>query len=131
MIPISLYVMIEVMKLFLGTLIKNDKELRDKEMKAYADVRNSDLIEELGQVQFIFSDKTGTLTVNKMVFKKMSVGGTIYPDTATCSFDYPEGEDGDPTYSSFMKEGSDEGEQVHDFFRLLALCHSCDVEVDP
>lgn len=62
MIPISLYVMIEVLKLFLGKLISNDEELRDIETKQYSEVRNSDLIEELGQVQFIFSDKTGTLT---------------------------------------------------------------------
>jgi phospholipid-transporting ATPase len=62
MIPISLYVMIEVLKLFLGKLISSDEEMRDKKTKAYSDVRNSDLIEELGQVQFVFSDKTGTLT---------------------------------------------------------------------
>lgn len=54
--------MIEVLKLFLGKLISNDEELRDIETKQYSEVRNSDLIEELGQVQFIFSDKTGTLT---------------------------------------------------------------------
>ena len=65
MIPISLYVMIEVMKLVQGTLIKGDEDLRDwTGNKEYSDVRNSDLIEELGQVQFIFSDKTGTLTQN-------------------------------------------------------------------
>jgi phospholipid-transporting ATPase len=36
----------------------------------YGLCRNSDLIEELGQVEFVFSDKTGTLTQNKMEFKK-------------------------------------------------------------
>lgn len=36
----------------------------------YAKCRNSDLIEEMGQVDFIFSDKTGTLTKNEMVFKE-------------------------------------------------------------
>lgn len=50
MIPISLYVMIEVLKLFLGKLISSDEDIRDKETWAYSDVRNSDLIEELGQV---------------------------------------------------------------------------------
>ncbi len=105
MIPISLYVMIEVMKLFLGKLIKSDEDMRDTEIKAYSDVRNSDLIEELGQVQFIFSDKTGTLTVNKMVFKKMSVGGVIYPDKTDAPLDYPNGPNGDPTYQTFMNEG--------------------------
>jgi phospholipid-transporting ATPase len=48
MIPISLYVMIEVLKLFLGKLISNDEEMRDKDTNAMAEVRNSDLIEELG-----------------------------------------------------------------------------------
>ena len=53
----------------------------DKEIKVGAKCRNSDLIEELGQVQMIFSDKTGTLTVNKMMFKKCSVNGIRYGDT--------------------------------------------------
>lgn len=45
----------------------------DPEDMNYALVRNSDLIEELGQVEFVFSDKTGTLTQNKMEFKKCHV----------------------------------------------------------
>ena len=40
---------------------------------SFASCRNSDLIEELGQVEFVFSDKTGTLTQNKMEFKKCQV----------------------------------------------------------
>ena len=80
MIPISLYVMIEVMKLLLSKLINKDEAMRDPDTKMYSDVRNSDLIEELGQVQFVFSDKTGTLTQNKMEFKKFSVDRKIFPD---------------------------------------------------
>ena len=53
----------------------------DKETEKLALCRNSDLIEELGQIDFIFSDKTGTLTQNKMIFKKCSVAGTVFGDT--------------------------------------------------
>ena len=48
MIPISLYVIIEVLKLGLGILINNDVELYDLETDAFGKCRNSDLIEELG-----------------------------------------------------------------------------------
>ncbi len=44
----------------------------------YSLCRNSDLIEEMGQVEFIFSDKTGTLTCNIMEFRKLSAGFKSY-----------------------------------------------------
>ena len=78
MIPISLYVIIEVLKLVQSYLIKWDEEMVDSETQQAAECRNSDLVEELGQVDFIFSDKTGTLTCNKMVFKKCNVDGKVY-----------------------------------------------------
>jgi magnesium-transporting ATPase (P-type) len=70
LIPISLYVIIEFLKLGQGYLINKDVQMYDKETESFANCRNSDLIEELGQVEIVFSDKTGTLTMNKMVFKK-------------------------------------------------------------
>lgn len=69
LIPISLYVGLEVLKLGLSMQINGDYGLYDAETGQFAKVRNSDLIEELGQVSFVFSDKTGTLTCNKMDFK--------------------------------------------------------------
>ena len=62
LIPISLYVVLELVKLAQAYLIKKDVVMYDKEVNAFAQCRNSDLIEEMGQVEFIFSDKTGTLT---------------------------------------------------------------------
>lgn len=80
LIPISLYVIIEMLKLGQGYLINKDLQLYDKETKSFANCRNSDLIEELGQVEMIFSDKTGTLTMNKMVFKKCQINGDRIAD---------------------------------------------------
>ena len=42
-------------------------------------VNSSNLNEELGQIDYIFSDKTGTLTQNKMIFKKIIIGDKVYP----------------------------------------------------
>jgi phospholipid-transporting ATPase len=72
-IPISLYIMMEVVKLIQANLINNDIEMYTEESDTPAMVRNSKLNEEFGQVEFIFSDKTGTLTCNKMEFRHFSV----------------------------------------------------------
>ena len=78
MIPISLYVVIEILKLGQASYINKDIEMFDKETLSYSMSRNSDLIEELGQVEMVFSDKTGTLTQNKMIFKKCQINGVKY-----------------------------------------------------
>ncbi len=78
LIPISLYVALEVFKLVQAYLIKWDDELFYQPIDKRANVRASDLVEELGQVEIIFSDKTGTLTMNEMEFKKCSVNLNIY-----------------------------------------------------
>ena len=62
MIPISLYVIIEILKLGQADLINKYVKMYSEEDGKLATCRNSDLIEEMGQVEFVFSDKTGTLT---------------------------------------------------------------------
>ncbi|CAK9108211.1 unnamed protein product [Durusdinium trenchii] len=67
-IPISLYVFFEIVKLVLGFQINRDPQMVDPRSKLGATARTADLVEEMGQVNFVFSDKTGTLTENEMVF---------------------------------------------------------------
>jgi phospholipid-transporting ATPase len=55
-----------------------DKEILCDEKKMQTKVQSSNLNEELGQIDFVFSDKTGTLTQNIMEFKKISINGITY-----------------------------------------------------
>ncbi|XP_042008673.1 phospholipid-transporting ATPase 3-like isoform X2 [Salvia splendens] len=78
-IPISLYVSVEMIKFIQSTqFINNDLRMYDAESNTPALARTSNLNEELGQVEYIFSDKTGTLTRNLMEFFKCSIGGEVY-----------------------------------------------------
>ncbi|XP_038692717.1 phospholipid-transporting ATPase 3-like isoform X2 [Tripterygium wilfordii] len=78
-IPISLYVSIEMIKFIqCAQFINKDLHMYHTETNTPALARTSNLNEELGQVEYIFSDKTGTLTRNLMEFFKCSIGGEIY-----------------------------------------------------
>lgn len=129
MIPISLYVVLEIIKIIQGFLIFYDNEIYDVSIDKPAGCRSTDLIEELGQVEFIFSDKTGTLTQNSMVLKKVYINSKVYgnikdeedPET-------PFTINGDTRIVKKLKsvEQSDAEDRnaIESFFYLLALCHS-------
>uniref|UniRef100_A0A803SS43 Phospholipid-transporting ATPase n=1 Tax=Anolis carolinensis TaxID=28377 RepID=A0A803SS43_ANOCA len=79
-IPISLYVTVEMQK-FLGSFFINwDLDLYHEETNEKAQVNTSDLNEELGQVEYVFTDKTGTLTENVMQFRECSINGIKYQE---------------------------------------------------
>jgi len=85
LIPISLYVSIELVKWMQVYLINSDIHLYHAETDTPMICRALNIPEDLGQIQFVFSDKTGTLTENKMVFKKCTVGGQDYPHAANAA----------------------------------------------
>ncbi|XP_015879082.2 probable phospholipid-transporting ATPase 8 [Ziziphus jujuba] len=78
LIPISLYVSIEIVKVLQSIFINHDQDMYYEETDKPAHARTSNLNEELGQVDTILSDKTGTLTCNSMEFVKCSIAGTAY-----------------------------------------------------
>ncbi|XP_017395816.1 probable phospholipid-transporting ATPase VD isoform X2 [Cebus imitator] len=78
LIPISLYVSIEIVKLGQIYFIQNDVDFYNEKMDSTVQCRALNIAEDLGQIQYLFSDKTGTLTENKMVFRRCSVAGFDY-----------------------------------------------------
>ncbi|XP_005853196.1 PREDICTED: probable phospholipid-transporting ATPase VD isoform X2 [Myotis brandtii] len=78
LIPISLYVSIEVVKLGQIYFIQSDVDFYNEKMDSTIQCRALNITEDLGQIQYLFSDKTGTLTENKMVFRRCSVAGFDY-----------------------------------------------------
>ncbi|KAL0963480.1 hypothetical protein UPYG_G00306970 [Umbra pygmaea] len=125
-IPVSMYVTVEMQK-FLGSyFIAWDRDLYDEELGEGAQVNTSDLNEELGQVEYVFTDKTGTLTENRMEFIECCVDGHIYIPHAICN-----GQILSAASSIDMIDSSPGGyRRDHEdlFFRALCLCHTVQVK---
>ncbi|KAL7991015.1 hypothetical protein Chor_014445, partial [Crotalus horridus] len=123
-IPISLYVTVEMQK-FLGSFfIGWDLDLYHEETNEKAQVNTSDLNEELGQVEYVFTDKTGTLTENVMQFRECSINGLKYQEIngrlvpEGLIEDFPSG-----VPPSFTHE-----EEL--FLKALCLCHTVQINND-
>lgn len=78
MVPISLLVSLEVVRLIQKKIIQSDVSIYNTETDTPTRVQSCNLNEELGQIDYIFSDKTGTLTCNIMEFRKLSAGLKSY-----------------------------------------------------
>ena len=112
LIPISLVVTLEVTKVVQGRFMEWDEKMHYDRQRMT--VKTSNLNDELGLVQYLFSDKTGTLTQNQMDFKKVAVRGTVCHD-ATCG----------KLFDMFKHAPSDkEARETYETLMCLALCHS-------
>uniref|UniRef100_A0A671Q051 Phospholipid-transporting ATPase n=1 Tax=Sinocyclocheilus anshuiensis TaxID=1608454 RepID=A0A671Q051_9TELE len=142
MVPISLYVSVEVIRLGQSKFINWDLQMYYADKDTPAKARTTTLNEQLGQIEYIFSDKTGTLTQNIMAFKKCTIRGHQYlfvfflfiiqltkaKEASNTSLVY--------SFSILSFEDhflvscirSKKDPQVLEFFKLLSLCHTVMVE---
>uniref|UniRef100_A0A8C7FWY4 Phospholipid-transporting ATPase n=1 Tax=Oncorhynchus kisutch TaxID=8019 RepID=A0A8C7FWY4_ONCKI len=121
-IPVSMYVTVEMQK-FLGSFfISWDKDFFDPEIQEGALVNTSDLNEELGQVEYVFTDKTGTLTQNSMEFIECCIDGFQYKNRDSKVH---------PVLHLVLNEctfGKWHTEEEELFLRALCLCHTVQVK---
>ncbi|XP_070973298.1 phospholipid-transporting ATPase IA-like isoform X2 [Oncorhynchus clarkii lewisi] len=121
LIPISLLVTLEVIKFIQAYFINWDMDMHYEPTDTSAMARTSNLNEELGQVKYIFSDKTGTLTCNVMQFKKCTIAGVAYGHNT----DSPEEEGfGDSTLPENLHNDHPTATIIQDFLTMMAVCHT-------
>ena len=127
LVPISLFVTIEIVKYYHAFLINSDLDMYYEPTDTPAICRTSSLVEELGQIEYIFSDKTGTLTCNQMEFKQCSIGGIQYADEVS-EDKRATGADGNGVHDfNRLRENLRNHQSktaIHHFLALLATCHT-------
>ncbi|XP_011032936.1 PREDICTED: phospholipid-transporting ATPase 1-like isoform X2 [Populus euphratica] len=137
MIPISLYISMELVRVGQAYFMIRDMLLYDEGSNSRFQCRSLNINEDLGQIKYVFSDKTGTLTENKMEFQRASIWGVDYSDGRTVSRNDPAQVDGkilqpkmevkvDPQLLELSRSGKDTkgAKHVHDFLLALAACNT-------
>ncbi|KAG0460855.1 hypothetical protein HPP92_021152 [Vanilla planifolia] len=143
LIPIALYISMELVRLGQAFFMIKDENMFDRERGKRFQCRALNINEDLGQIKYVFSDKTGTLTENKMEFRCSSISGRDYSSGS--------GDDGagakqegmhvlvdeqvwrpkmgvktDPELLELLRngEGSEEGDKAREFLLALATCNT-------
>lgn len=135
LVPISLLVTMEMIRYCQAYFITNDANIYDQVNRRGAIVQSSGLNEELGQIHYIFTDKTGTLTKNVMQYKYMVIDTSTYgseehldkneiKSLGITNVDFV-----DKKFYQDWEEGENK-QNITNFVEALALCHTVIPEPD-
>ncbi|KAL0233704.1 hypothetical protein PCE1_002213 [Barthelona sp. PCE] len=114
MIPISMKFTLDFVKAIMGKFIDWDLDLYDHNRKIPAQAKSLQLADDLGRIEYIFSDKTGTLTENIMLFKSCFIDGQIFDSNNK------------QLVQNKLQESLHEGDKINTFFHTMALCNTID-----
>ena len=97
----------------------------DEETQQAAKVNTADLCEDLGQVEYLFTDKTGTLTENRMVFKHFAIDGQVFTDLTRSQYEAI------TAHSSLIADNNNTNStntKLRKLVDVLSLCHTLQVD---
>ncbi|KAI4355984.1 hypothetical protein L6164_000038 [Bauhinia variegata] len=136
MIPISLYITMELVRLGQSYFMIEDRDMYDSSSGSRFQCRSLNINEDLGQIRYIFSDKTGTLTENRMEFRRASIHGKNYGSSllmtdnssaaASSKWKLKSEIAVDSELMGMLQGNSNSDERIsgHEFFLTLAACNT-------
>jgi len=120
LIPLSMVISVEITKVVQALFMQWDDRMRDQHGRGMV-VKTSNLNDELGLIQYVLSDKTGTLTRNQMEFHTASIRGTVFKGPIRNAIG--QAYQNDPQ--------SAQGHAIRDFLLCMSMCHSVLADADP
>ena len=134
LIPIALLVIMTIVKLGHAMLINWDLDMYHEETDTPSKVNTIELVQELGQIDYVFSDKTGTLTRNEMKLVGCSIAGRVYGVGSLSANDSDSKSSSQPIaaiftnllalLSSTSPEQAEQRDLARDFLMTMAVCHT-------